>query len=259
MKREFRILPHAELRAKDGKAGIEGYAAVFNEFSEDLGGWSGYKFREVIMPGAFKDCLAADPDVRCLFNHDSNLVLGRTKAKTLSLREDQKGLFFGCDLPETQTARDLLTSIERGDVDQCSFGFYARKQKFGREEDDDGNVTITRELHKVDLFDVSPVTFPAYPQTSVGTRSLWPDGMPSELRIVAKALGQDREDRNEDCECECPECDAGNCEDCSNLECDDPNCEGHASRKIRILPAGPTVVEAANRERMWMRLELASK
>jgi HK97 family phage prohead protease len=250
MKREYRILPHAEIRAKSGKKpGIEGYAAVFNVTSEDLGGF-GFSFREIIMPGAFKDCLGKDPDVRCLFNHDSNLVLGRTKAETLSLKEDEKGLFFGCDLPGTQTARDLLTSIKRGDVDQCSFGFYVRKQKFGREEDDNGKVTVIRELHAVDLFDVSPVTFPAYPQTSVDTR---------ELRGILTALAGTRADDDEDedegdCQCACAECQAGNCADCSNADCEDPNCEHDNSRSEREL-----LVDAETRERMRRQLEIAMK
>lgn len=85
------------------KPGIRGYAAVFNQLSEDLGG-----FRERVLPGAFKDCLAASPDVRCLFNHDPNAVLGRTKAGTLRLAEDNKGLHFDCDLPDTRTAAELV-------------------------------------------------------------------------------------------------------------------------------------------------------
>jgi HK97 family phage prohead protease len=122
------------------------------------------------MPGAFADCLSQEPDVRALFNHDPSVILGRTRAKTLRLAEDDTGLHFDCDLPETQAARDLLTSIDRGDTTQCSFGFQFRKQKFSEETDEDGKVSLIRELHAVDVFDVSPVTFPAYPQTSVDKR-----------------------------------------------------------------------------------------
>src|SRR5262252_1573599 len=223
MKREYRNLAQAELRAKSGGKGIEGYAAVFNQPSEDLGG-----FTEKIMPGAFSDCLSKDPDVRALLNHDPSLVLGRTTAKTLRLDEDDKGLHFDCDLPDTQPARDLMTSIGRGDISQCSFGFTVNKQKFSEEKQDDGEVALIRELHAVDLFDVSPVTFPAYPQTSVDKRSLWPDGMPRSLRLVTSVLAhwrQDDDDENENgCACDCSNCDDDDCENCSNVACDDADC-----------------------------------
>ena len=227
MKREYRNLAQAQLRAKPEGKGIEGYAAVFNELSEDLG-W----FREIIMPGAFKDCLATDPDVRALFNHNADMVLGRTTAKTLRLKEDSKGLHFDCDLPDTQAARDLLTSIERGDISQCSFGFTVTKHKIGEEKQDDGEMQLIRELHAVDVFDVSPVTFPAYPQTSVDTRSLFPDGMPRSLRALAWAFApygvvrQDDGDENENgCECDCTACEDDDCENCSNVACDDGDCQ----------------------------------
>lgn len=221
MKREFRITPNAVVRAKPDAPGIEGYAAVFNQLSEDLGG-----FRETIMPGAFRDCLATKPDVRALVNHDANLVLGRTTAKTLALDEDDTGLRFSCNLPDTQAARDLLTSIKRGDISQCSFGFYVRKQKFAEEDDGEGNSSLIRELHAVDLFDVSAVTFPAYPQTSLDVRSLWPDGIPASLARM-RALRQDDDgDQNANgCECDCTDCQDDNDEGCTNLACDDPDCE----------------------------------
>jgi HK97 family phage prohead protease len=179
MKREIRTLRCTELRAKTGdKPGIEGYAAVFNQRSQNLGG-----FRETIVPGAFSRALKEDQDVRALVNHDPNQVLGRTKSGTLQLSEDKKGLRFSVDMPDTQTARDLMTSIARGDVDQCSFAFSVRKQAWGDGQDDDtGEKIAIRELHDVDLFDVSAVTYPAYPQTSVDTRSLFPDGVPEEVR-----------------------------------------------------------------------------
>jgi uncharacterized protein len=232
MKREYRNVANAELRKRAGKTpGLEGYAAVFNQLSEDLG-W----FRETVMPGAFADCLAADPDVRALFNHDPSTVLGRTTAKTLRLAEDSKGLHFTVDLPDTQSARDLLTSIERGDVSQCSFGFRVRRQKFAEETDAAGDETsLIRELHAVDVFDVSPVTFPAYPQTSVDKRALWPDGVPPSLRAIAKALaavkarGTRRDDDDEEnangCACDCDACERDACADCTNVACDDQECE----------------------------------
>ncbi len=177
MKREVRVFNGAEIRAsEDGKL-ITGYAAVYNKLSEDLGG-----FREVILPGAFSRCLGASPDVRCLFNHDANLILGRTKSGTLRLGEDPQGLSYDCDAPDTQAGRDVLTSIRRKDVDQCSFAFSVNKENWREEKAADGTFEVTRELADVDLYDVSPVTYAAYPQTTVSARSLWPDGEPEEVR-----------------------------------------------------------------------------
>lgn len=149
---------------------IRGHAAVFDQMSEDLGG-----FREMISPGAFADAIAGD-DVRALFNHDPNFVLGRNRSNTLRLKEDTRGLAFELDIPDTQTIRDLVVApIERGDVSQCSFGFSVRPGGQDWAKNDDGQ-TI-RTLKKLRLFDVSPVTFPAYPQTDVAVRELraWTD------------------------------------------------------------------------------------
>jgi HK97 family phage prohead protease len=167
-----RVFSGAQVRAAgSAKPGIDGYAAVFNE-TTDLG-----YFSEVIKPGAFSRALKENQDVRCLVNHDENVILGRTKSGTLRLEENGKGLRFSCDTPDTQAARDLLASIARGDVDQCSFGFIVRKDTWTEQ---DG--IQMRSVEDVDLFDVSPVTFPAYGGTSCTARSLWPDGMPGELR-----------------------------------------------------------------------------
>lgn len=152
-----------ELRAKgDGDRKIVGYGAVFNKLSENLGG-----FREVIAPGAFDGVL--NDDVRALFNHDRNVVLGRTKASTLRLLVDSEGLQYEIDPPDTQQARDLIVSMDRGDIDQSSFGFYIDEDKW--EEDDDGRVVRT-VLKLKRLFDVSPVTFPAYPDAPSTARDL---------------------------------------------------------------------------------------
>jgi HK97 family phage prohead protease len=141
---------------------IKGYAAVFDRWSEDLGG-----FREIIRKGAFSKTVSK-ADVRALFNHDPNYVLGRTKSGTLALTEDDKGLAIEISPPDAQWARDLMVSISRGDISQMSFGF--RVPKNGDKWTEENGKTM-RELLEVELFDVSPVTFPAYPQTSVGVRS----------------------------------------------------------------------------------------
>lgn len=155
---------------------IRGYAAMFEKFSDDLGG-----FKEKIAAGAFAK--AVKDDVRALWNHDPNYVLGRTKAKTLRLKEDQEGLAIEINPPDTQWARDLLVSIDRGDVSQMSFGFRVVKDEWNKQN----TKMPERTLLEVRLFDVSPVTFPAYPQTSVSVRdylkSLGEEGVPETGRV----------------------------------------------------------------------------
>lgn len=176
MNREFRIIHGTAIRAKADKPGIEGYAAKFNEEYDN--GW----FIETIKPGAFTRAVKEKQDVRGLMNHDANLVLGRTKSGTLSLNQDATGLYFDCDLPDTQTARDLYELVKRGDIDGCSFGFQVMAQSWREAKDANGKMIQYREIEDVDLFDVGPVTFPAYPQTSVDARALFPDGVPVEVR-----------------------------------------------------------------------------
>ena len=155
---------HIEKR-DGGEVRLVGHAAVFNSLSEDLGG-----FREQIMPGAFTDAIEAD-DVRALFNHDPNFVLGRNRSKTLRMAEDARGLAIEIKLPDTQTVRDLVVApIERGDVSQMSFGFSVKPGGQDWAKDDEGRVI--RTLKKVRLFDVSPVTYPAYQQTDIAVREL---------------------------------------------------------------------------------------
>ena len=163
MKQERRTL-QSEFRVErreDGKKLIRGHAAVFN-VETDLG-W----FRERIAPGAFRESIETD-DVRALFNHDENFILGRNKAGTLTMREDEQGLYVEIDPPDTQVARDLVTSIERGDISQMSFGFQTIKDSWETEENAAKDL---RTLEKVKLWDVSPVTFPAYQETDVAVRS----------------------------------------------------------------------------------------
>ena len=152
----------AEIRAAAEGRTLAGYAAVFNSRSQDLGG-----FVEVIRPGAFAGALAGD--VRALWNHDSNHVLGRTKNGTLRLREDDHGLYMEVDLPDTAMGRDVHEMVRRGDVDQMSFAFAVNK---GGDEWRKENGQQVRELIDVILYDVSPVAYPAYEATSVSARAL---------------------------------------------------------------------------------------
>lgn len=142
----------------DGKMRLSGYAAVFNDPSVPL------PFSERIAPGAFRKTLSETPDVRLLINHEG-LPLARTKNNTLTLLEDEVGLRFDAELPDTSEARDLYTLIQRGDVDQMSFAFRVIRQKW--------NIDRTeRTLTEVSLADgdVSVVTYPAYPTTTVEAR-----------------------------------------------------------------------------------------
>jgi HK97 family phage prohead protease len=194
-KLEVRTINRAQLRAKPDSPGASGYAAVFNQIADV--GW----FKEVIRPGAFSRAITEKQDVRCLQNHDPNVVLGRTKSGTLALKEDDEGLNFDCDFPQTQAAKDLHASMQRGDVDQCSFGFVVRKQQWIEEKLDDGSYTETREILDVDLLDVSVVTYPAYDGTSCEARSLWPNGLPDEVaeHRAKKTKRVDDEDLTSDC------------------------------------------------------------
>lgn len=140
---------------------IEGYAAVFGSLSVEMWG-----FRERIAPGAFAASIEAD-DIRALWQHNREVVLGRTKAGTLRLDEDSNGLRVEIDAPDTQGGRDAVVSIGRGDVDQMSFGFRVLEDAW----DEDGEGQLIRTLKKVKLYEVSPVTFPAYQATTVSVRT----------------------------------------------------------------------------------------
>jgi len=165
-KHEIRTLPIKELRVStaDGSQIIEGHASVFDSWSETLGGI--FPFKEKVRAGAFKKSIEKD-DIRALFNHDPNYVLGRNKSGTLELREDEHGLFVKIQPPDTSWAKDLTVSISRGDISQMSFGFVVLKDEWRTESNTD-----IRELMEVKLYDVSPVTFPAYTQTDVGVRAV---------------------------------------------------------------------------------------
>lgn len=169
-RRNFTVV---ELRVEgDEKPKIKGHAAIFNSMSEQM-----WDFREMIEPGFFKDCL--QDDVRGLFNHDSNIVLGRTTSGTLTLEEDELGLRVVIDPPDTALVNDMvLAPMRRGDINQMSFGFFVKSKISGDEVDGDEWVKTGDEVIRVlkaggckRLYDVSPVTYPAYPETSVAVRS----------------------------------------------------------------------------------------
>jgi HK97 family phage prohead protease len=154
--------------ADQGRGKLTGYAAVFDQLSGVLFG----QFRERIERGAFASSM--EGDIRALWNHDTNLPLGRTTAGTLTLTEDAHGLRVEISPPNTSWGREAVESIKRGDVDQMSFGFDVLADDW--DQADDGQ--LIRTLKKVRLWEVSPVVFPAYPQTSVSVRGNPQDDIP---------------------------------------------------------------------------------
>jgi len=190
---DLRVETRAEGDTSPAK--IVGHAAVFDQWTTLYDG-TYWTWREIVRPGAFRNALAENQDVVALFNHDRNQVLGRSTSGTLTLREDATGLLVEITLPDTQLGRDLATLVARGDLRGMSFGFKVRANG--------EKVTITiqgekeleeRELLDLDLFDVSVVTRPAYPQTDVSVRSqadvrdrphrdLWRDRAHVRLRLA---------------------------------------------------------------------------
>lgn len=156
-------LTQFETREDEGQEPtIEGYFSVFNSIYEIAPGMT-----ESVAPGAFSRSLQGG-DIRALINHDSTLVLGRTKAHTLELHEDERGLWGKITVnPNDRDAMNLYERVKRGDVDQCSFGFVINKEE--TDFRDDGSVHWT--IQDVDLYEVSPCTFPAYEATSIAART----------------------------------------------------------------------------------------
>lgn len=157
-RRTFTVSDVETRTADDGTLRLSGYGAVFNESSVPL------PFKETIAPGAFRKTLSETPDVRLLVNHEG-LPLARTKNGTLTLSEDAKGLHFEAVLADTQEARDIHALVTRGDVDQMSFAFRVIRQSWSEDRSQ-------RTLTEVSLADgdVSVVTYPAYPTTTVEAR-----------------------------------------------------------------------------------------
>lgn len=165
-------LQNIEIRVlEDGKPLIAGYAVVFDSWSEVMVDGRGRPFRERIAPTAFDRALAANPDVRALWNHNTDYPLGRTRNGTLMLTKDGAGLRIELTPPSTTWGLDAVESIRRGDVSGMSFAFSAKREggdTWAKGTDGVGE----RTLLDAELWEVSPVTFPAYPATSVGVRSV---------------------------------------------------------------------------------------
>lgn len=199
MERRF-IASEVRAETQDGKKVLTGYAAKYGKMSQDLGG-----FNEIIAPGTFDRAVKENQDVKMLINHDPNQIVGRN-GKNLELTSDKTGLKFRVTLPNTQVANDLHENVRNGIMEQCSFGFVTKGDRWMDARDGgfadvqyqgvEDKQAIVRELNDVDLKDVSVVTSPAYPQTDVKARagvsavelrSLFPDGIPEE---VAKRMAE---------------------------------------------------------------------
>ena len=176
---EIRTFDITNLQTRSGENGnrvVTGYAAIFDSPTllwDDL--------EESIARGAFANALKSS-DVRCLFDHDWGKVLGRTKSGTLKLEEDARGLRFEVELPKTTVADDLIESMARGDINQCSFGFWPTKETW------DYNVTpVRRTVEDVELYEVSIVSLPAYEDTEASlSRSKMKQGFEKRRKIINK-------------------------------------------------------------------------
>jgi HK97 family phage prohead protease len=232
---EQRTLP-VELRIATLENGTRTLSALipYNSPSVDLGG-----FTERIAPGAFASALQSTSDVLCLRDHDSSQLMGRTKSGTLSLEDSPTGLRYTCKLPNTTQANDLIESVNRGDLDTTSFGFRTNDDSWEQR-----NGETIRTLLNVELHEVSPCSFAAYPATSVSLRSC-----PVEIRSLIEKRDDSEDDpdtmpNSNGCSCGCDECQAGDCMDCSDQDCTDDDClknqatrsiiEGDANRRLAI-------------------------
>ena len=152
-KRIFNIETRVD-STEDGRDLVVGHASVYDSRSNNLGG-----FYEFIERGAFTEELINTSDVRALINHDPNLILARNTSGTLKLTADERGLKYEFEMPETSYGKDLAISMKRGDITQSSFAFTVAEDDWST--DDEGN--NIRTIKKIDrLYDVSPVTYPAY-------------------------------------------------------------------------------------------------
>jgi len=180
LEKELRTFALTEIRAIDGaNPVVEGHAAVFNQKSHDMG------FREIILPGAFAEAVLND-DVKFLLNH-RGLPLARTKSGTLKLDETQRGLHFHAEFDGTDPdVQRLMPKVRRGDLSEMSFAFgikdRATDEKWSRDKGE-----MIRSLLKVSLFDVSAVSFPAYPATDLQARSYFAEKI-NELQNPDPAL-----------------------------------------------------------------------
>lgn len=182
-----------ELRQGEGEENrsVTGYAAIYDSRSQDLGG-----FYEVIAPGAFDEAIK-NSDVRALVNHDPNKILARSNQGegTLQLTVDNNGLGYRFEAPDTTAGNDLLVSLKRGDISESSFGFTVNKDDQEWREENGQTIRTIKKINR--LYDVSPVTYPAYLGTTVAQRSI-------DTTAAQESLKEFREHTTEEKETEKP-------------------------------------------------------
>lgn len=173
--RQFPIRIEQRGEGEAAKPVIVGYAAVFYDPADagteyKFSGWWD-EFVERIMPGAFDRAIRED-DVRALFNHNPDHLLGRSTAATLRLSVDKKGLRYEIDPPDTGVGGQVLVNIGRSELTGSSFAFGIGEQVWREVKQEDDSVLVIREIHQVEpLYDVGPVTYPAYESTTAGVRA----------------------------------------------------------------------------------------
>ena len=203
IRRRYLPVDVAEFRAEEteeGKMWLEGYAAVYNRYSEELS-FMGVPFKEIIRPGAFRKVLEKNPDVTLLFNHDDGSVMATTSRGNLTLEENQTGLKFRAELfPDDWDSKRVYSKVKNGLIKQCSFAFAVGEDGDDEKPQKDG--TFIREIHEIGyLADVSVVTRPAYPQTTVQARSILQEagfdfeGIASVIARAQRGLEVTLEDR----------------------------------------------------------------
>ena len=239
---EKRAIKASEIRiatSADGVKSLSGYAVVFNSPSVDLEG-----FTEVCSQGMFTRTLRDSPDILLLRDHSSSQLLARTTAGTLTLTQDAKGLAFTATLPKTAIAEDTVENIRAGNLNSCSFGFNVPDGGDKWTSTSDG--AVLRSLLDVNLAEVSITSFAAYPATSVSLRSC-----PPSVRGLITRMNSDG------CDCDCPECLADDCENCSDIACEDPNCQENGCPSQDEGRSKP--LSQSERYRLHMRLEVARR
>jgi uncharacterized protein len=172
-----------ELREADGQAQptITGYAIVFNSWSVVMSSERGRQFRERFAPGAFDRWLGSAPDIRALWNHNSDFPLGRTRNGTLRVQKDGAGIRFELDPPATSWGADAVASIRRGDVSGVSFEFGTKRDGSSDVWEKPGPDGVAfRTVLDADLYEISPVVFPAYPASNLAVRSVEVPEFPTE-------------------------------------------------------------------------------
>jgi uncharacterized protein len=187
---EKRFIPFTEFELRedaDKPPELVGHASVFNQETV-IADWFD-EWREVVAPGAFRKTIK-EADIRALFNHDPNIVLGRNKAGTLELKEDDIGLHTVIMPPDNEWGRPVLDAVRRGDVTGMSISFQVVKQSIERPKEGSQELP-KRTIKEVKLFDVGPVTFPAFEQTDISARAkAIRDAMQDDVLLLAGALAR---------------------------------------------------------------------